>query len=108
MDCLISLCEEIESQGGAGRENKKGRKLVAKLKARPRTVADLGVGESGRIGRIEANGPTRQRLLDMGITQGTKVSIQRLAPLGDPIEISLKGYSLAIRKSEARFIQLEP
>jgi len=71
------------------------------------SLADLRVGQSGQIARVDGNGALRQRLLDMGITRGATVRVQRLAPLGDPIEIAIKGYNLAIRRTEARSIYIE-
>lgn len=72
----------------------------------PLCLADLAVGQSARITRVGANGAIRQRLLDMGVTRGTLVQVKRVAPLGDPIEVSVKGYALAIRKYEARAIRV--
>ncbi|HUU85902.1 MAG TPA: ferrous iron transport protein A [Phycisphaerae bacterium] len=74
----------------------------------PLCLADLAVGQRARIRRVEANGAIRQRLLDMGVTRGVTVLVKRAAPLGDPIEVSVKGYDLAIRKCEARAILVEP
>ena len=73
-----------------------------------RCLADLAVGQSGRISRVTGGGPIRQRLLDMGMTRGAVVEVRRVAPLGDPLVISIKGYSLAIRRSEAEAILLHP
>jgi Fe2+ transport system protein FeoA len=65
-------------------------------------------GEQVRITSVSKTlKATRQRLLDMGVTRGARVLVRRVAPLGDPIEIELKGYHLAIRKSEASIIQVE-
>ena len=72
----------------------------------PLCLADLAIGESARITRVGANGAIRQRLLDMGVTRGALVQVKRVAPLGDPIEVSVKGYNLAIRKYEARAIRV--
>jgi ferrous iron transport protein A len=72
-----------------------------------RTLMDLAPGDESIVIRIGGSGAIRQRLLDMGITRGASVRCYRLAPLGDPIEISVKGSLLAIRKSEARFVQIE-
>lgn len=71
------------------------------------TLDQLGVGKKARIARIAGNGAIRQRLMDMGVTRGTEVRVQRRAPLGDPIQIAVKGYYLAIRSAEARFIHVE-
>lgn len=74
----------------------------------PSDLAEMAVGQSARIARVNGNGAIQQRLLDMGITRGAVVLVKRVAPLGDPIEISVKGYSLAIRRDEARTILVEP
>ena len=70
-----------------------------------RCLADLSVGQSARIARVEGNGAIRQRLLDMGFTRGAVVRVKRLAPLGDPMQISIKGYDLALRRYEAQAIR---
>jgi Fe2+ transport system protein FeoA len=74
-----------------------------------RTLFDLVTGNRARIVRIHgsATRDIRQRLLDMGVTRGTEVRIERHAPLGDPVEINVKGYYLALRMSEAREIEVE-
>lgn len=74
-----------------------------------KTLFDLLSGDRARILRVRGNGAPglRQRLLDMGITRGTELYVERHAPLGDPVEITLKGYSLALRMSEAKQIEVE-
>ena len=72
--------------------------------AGPRTLADLQEGDEATIVRIGGDGALRQRLLDMGVTRGTSIRVERWAPLGDPIEVTVKGYLLAIRESEGRHI----
>jgi ferrous iron transport protein A len=71
-------------------------------------LTDLPVGRSARIVRIRGHGPIRHRLIEMGVTRGATVFVERVAPLGDPIEVRVKGYSLAIRKEEAVQILVEP
>jgi Fe2+ transport system protein FeoA len=71
-----------------------------------RTLEHLVAGESATILRLVSMGTLRQRLLDMGLTPGTPVRVNRAAPMGDPIEISVKGYRLALRRTEARCILL--
>ena len=73
------------------------------------TLFDLTTGDKARIVRVGKNAPAcvRMRLLDMGITKGADLRVERHAPLGDPVEIVLKGYHLAIRMSEARNIKVE-
>jgi Fe2+ transport system protein FeoA len=74
-----------------------------------KTLFDLVTGDVARIVRIRGDGPRsiRQRLLDMGVTRGTLVRVERHAPLGDPVEVTIKGYYLALRMSEAREIEVE-
>ena len=70
-------------------------------------LSELNRGEKGRIVKIACTGSIRQRLLDMGLVSGSDIEMQRAAPLGDPIEIKVKGYNLALRKKEAAGIQVE-
>lgn len=72
-----------------------------------RTLADMHEGERATILRIRGNGALRQRLLDMGVMRGTAIRIERRAPLGDPIEVTVKGYLLAIRENEGRHIDVQ-
>jgi ferrous iron transport protein A len=71
------------------------------------TLADLAVGGRGRILTFACAAPLMQRLLEMGLTRGTEVEVIRVAPLGDPIEIRLRGYFLSLRKAEAALIRLD-
>ena len=68
---------------------------------------ELKRGEKGKIVKIGGGGSIRRRLLDMGMVSGTEVEMERVAPLGDPIEIKVKGYNLSLRKEEASSIQVE-
>ncbi len=72
-----------------------------------RTLDQLPPGQSSRIRRVGGSGPLRRRLLDMGMTRGAEVELVRVAPLGDPIQICLRGYNLALRRSEARLIEID-
>jgi Fe2+ transport system protein FeoA len=74
------------------------------------TLFDLTSGQSARIVRIRSTGAKgiRQRLLDMGITRGAVVRVERHAPMGDPVEIAILQYRLALRMNEAREIEVEP
>ena len=71
------------------------------------TLDKLTPGQSGRILMVGGTGALRRRLLDMGLTPGTQVAIRKTAPLGDPLELELRGYSLTLRKEEAAYIQVE-
>ncbi len=64
-------------------------------------------GEEGVVKRIEGEGKIRRRLFDMGVTPGAEVLLRKLAPLGDPIEINVRGYELTLRKSEASCVVME-
>ena len=68
---------------------------------------ELEKGEKGRIVKIGGKGSVHRRLLDMGLVSGSEVQMERVAPLGDPIEIKVKGYNLSLRKEEAASIQVE-
>lgn len=70
-------------------------------------LAMLRPGEKGRIVRIGAIGPLRRRLMDMGVLVGEEITVEKIAPLGDPIEITVKNYNLSLRKKEAEGILLE-
>ncbi len=69
-----------------------------------KTINDLSVGESALILSINCEGAMKRRLIDMGITPGVKVTLYKIAPLGDPLELKLRGYMLSIRRSEAKNI----
>jgi len=72
-----------------------------------RPLSELGPPEKGRIVRVGGRGGIRRRLLDMGVVTGAVVEVERVAPLGDPVQIRVKGYDLALRKEEAENIQVE-
>lgn len=71
------------------------------------TLTDVKVGSSAIVKCISGNSLIKSRLEEMGIVKGIEISVQRYAPLGDPIEIIVRGYSLAIRKSEGRMIEVK-
>ena len=70
------------------------------------SLKSLADGKSGIVEKIELTGATKRRLIEMGITPGTKITVLKRAPLGDPIEILLRGYSLTIRGTDAEQIQV--
>ena len=72
-----------------------------------KTLRDVKVGEDALIKKIKGDGPTIRRIMDMGITKRTKVHVRKVAPLGDPIQVSLRGYELSIRKEDAKNIIVE-
>ncbi|MBM0046532.1 ferrous iron transport protein A [Anaerococcus sp. mt242] len=72
-----------------------------------KTLRNAEVGETLRIAKILGDGPTKRRIMDMGITKGTEILVRKVAPLGDPIQINLRGYELTIRKHDAENIMVE-
>lgn len=71
------------------------------------TINDLQIGEQGVISCVGGEGALRLRLLDMGLIPGTKVRLHKVAPMGDPIQIQVRGYELTIRRDDARLIDVE-
>lgn len=72
-----------------------------------RSLSQLTVGKKATVKGLNGNGPLRKRIMDMGITKGTNIEIVKIAPLGDPIELSVRGYDLSIRREEADQIIVE-
>ncbi len=70
-------------------------------------LSEFSIGETGVIRRVGGDGTIRRRLFDMGVTPGAEVYLRKRAPLGDPIEITLRGYELTLRKSEADVVTME-
>jgi ferrous iron transport protein A len=71
-----------------------------------RTLMDLEPGDSAAVRRVHGDGPLRRRLLDMGLTNGTVVTAVKRAPLGDPLELKVRGYDLSLRKAEAETVEI--
>lgn len=70
-------------------------------------LSEFKIGESGKIVNVAGEGRIRRRLFDMGVTPGAELTMRKKAPLGDPIEITIRGYELTLRKSEAEFVEVE-
>jgi ferrous iron transport protein A len=77
------------------------------MKVNQISLNQLHTGQRGIVVHVGGKGPSRRRMMDMGLVPGTEVKVVRVAPLGDPIEFTVKGYSLSLRKSEAKDIQVE-
>ena len=71
------------------------------------TLNELGIGQSGVIAAVGGDGALRCRLLDMGLTPHTRVTLQKVAPMGDPIQIHVRGYELTLRREDARLIDMK-
>jgi len=72
-----------------------------------KTLKDVKVGESCTVVRLHGEGALKRRIMDMGLTKGTEVFVRKVAPLGDPIELNIRGYELSIRKDDAGMIEVE-
>lgn len=72
-----------------------------------KTLKDVKVGETVIVTKLYGEGPVKRRIMDMGITKGTDIFLRKVAPLGDPIEITVRGYELSIRKKDAELIEVE-
>ncbi len=71
------------------------------------TLKDIKVGEKTIVTKLHGEGPLRRRIMDMGITKGCEVYVRKVAPLGDPIEINVRGYELTLRKEDAQRIEVK-
>ena len=71
------------------------------------TLKDIKIGKSAKVVKLHGEGALRRRIMDMGITKGTVVTVRKVAPLGDPIELHVRGYELSLRKADAELIEVE-
>ena len=71
------------------------------------TLKDVKVGETVKVVKLNGEGALKRRIMDMGITKGTEIYVRKVAPLGDPIEITVRGYELSVRKADAQLIDVE-
>ncbi len=72
-----------------------------------KTLKDVKIGQTARIVKLHGEGAIKRRIMDMGITKGVEIYVQKVAPLGDPIEITVRGYELSLRKADAEKIEVE-
>lgn len=72
-----------------------------------KTLKDVKVGETCTVARLHGEGPVKRRIMDMGITRGTEVFVRKVAPLGDPMEVTVRGYELSLRKADTEMIEVE-
>ena len=71
------------------------------------TLRNVSVGKTVTVKRLHGEGPIKRRIMDMGITKGVQVYVRKVAPLGDPIEVTVRGYELSLRKADAEMIEVE-
>ncbi len=72
-----------------------------------KTLKDVKVGETATVVKLHGEGATRRRIMDMGLTRGTELFVRKVAPLGDPMELHVRGYELSVRKADAEMIEVE-
>jgi len=71
------------------------------------TLKDIKPGETVKVVKIGGEGPVKRRIMEMGITKGAEIFVRKVAPLGDPVEITVRGYELSLRKADAESVQVE-
>ena len=71
------------------------------------TLKDIKIGKKVRVVKLHGEGAVKRRIMDMGLTKGVEVYIRKVAPLGDPIELNLRGYELSLRKEDAEMVEVE-
>lgn len=72
-----------------------------------KTLKDVRIGQSAIIRKLHGEGAVKRRIMDMGITKGVDIYVRKVAPLGDPMEVTVRGYELSVRKADAQMIQVE-
>ena len=72
-----------------------------------KTLRDVKIGQTAVIKRLHGEGAPKRRIMDMGLTKGTEVYVRKVAPLGDPLELTVRGYELSVRKGDAELIEVE-
>lgn len=72
-----------------------------------RTLRDVKIGDTVKVVKLHGEGATRRRIMDMGITKNAKVYVRKVAPLGDPVEVTVRGYELSLRKEDAAMVEVE-
>ena len=71
-----------------------------------RTLRDVQIGETSTVVKIHGSGALKRRIMDMGITKGTEIYVRKVAPLGDPVEVTVRGYELSVRKEDADILEM--
>ena len=72
-----------------------------------KTLRDVSVGSTCVVKRLHGDGPVKRRIMDMGITKGVEIQVRKVAPLGDPMELNIRGYELSVRKGDVEMIEVE-
>ena len=72
-----------------------------------KTLRDVSIGSTCKVKKLHGEGAVKRRIMDMGITKGVEIKVQKVAPLGDPMEVTVRGYQLSIRKADASMVEVE-
>lgn len=72
-----------------------------------KTLREVACGQTATVKKLSGDGPVRRRIMDMGITKGVSVFVRKVAPFGDPVEVTVRGYELSLRKADAEMIEVE-
>ena len=72
-----------------------------------KTLNEVPVGQTVKVAKLTVEGPVKRRIMDMGITKGVEIYVRKVAPLGDPMEVTVRGYELSVRKADAQMIDVE-
>ena len=72
-----------------------------------KTLKQMAVGSTARVVKLHGEGAIKRRIMDMGITRGTEIRVRKVAPLGDPMELTVRGYELSLRRADAEMIEIE-
>ena len=72
-----------------------------------KTLKDVSIGQTVKVKKLNGEGPVKRRIMDMGITKGVEIYVRKVAPLGDPVEVTVRGYELSLRKADAEIIEVE-
>ena len=72
-----------------------------------KTLKDVSIGQTVKVKKLTGEGPVKRRIMDVGITKGVEIYVRKVAPLGDPVEVTVRGYELSLRKADAEIIEVE-
>lgn len=72
-----------------------------------KTLREVKTGQTVKVVKLTGDGPVKRRIMDMGITKGVEIYVRKVAPLGDPVEVNVRGYELSLRKADAQMIEVE-
>ena len=72
-----------------------------------RTLRDVRIGDTAKVKKLHGEGAVKRRIMDMGVTKGVEIFVRKVAPLGDPLEVTVRGYELSIRKADAEMVEVE-